>query len=92
MGPHTYGGAICAKSGPLDHGMCKDCLDIAGASRHYGAKCIDTIATFIKFTHIWQLPAKFKYSPSRTDQTNSLIIMLSNLKTHLNMFSDILQE
>ncbi len=43
--------------------------------------------TFSKSTFIWQQTATLKYSPSCGDQTTS-----SNMKTHLKVVSNILQE
>ncbi len=50
------------------------------------------LGTFLKSTFIWQQITKLKYSPSFTDQTTSSNVMIYNLKTHLKVFSDILQE
>ncbi len=46
--------------------------------------------TFLKSILNWHLSVKLKYSPSHTIQSNSSKIMISNLKTHLKVFSDIL--
>ncbi len=43
-------------------------------------------------TFIWQQTAKLKYSQSCTDQTTSSNRIIYNLKTHLKVFFDILQE
>ncbi len=46
---------------------------------------------FLKSILISHLSVKLKYSLGHTNQINSSKIMISNLKTHLKVFSDILQ-